>query len=233
MALDKPPAITDKFFLIRFNNGNTQLVKARNKKEFCRQFGGLTNQINSVDKVSYADLTNSITQRVYDYQFAFENFIQTSTSDTAAYQQALANLGDVFSNDLTLYVINGPNGQPLFPALNNKAAVVGFQETLHGIFQGFTLHTAPNVRVRPICNSTTSQASSGSAEVDYSLINKGAGAQDYLDTGYYNFTWKYEADNVWRIVTWSILNKLDTLIPPATVTPVPFVPYPNNPPTNC
>lgn len=234
MSIPKPPAITDKYYIIRFNDGTAELVKVTSKKDFCHSYGKITDQISSISKVSYADLTNSITQRVYDYQFFFENFIQTNTSDPVAYQQALDNLMDVFSDDLTLYAINGPNNQPIFPPLTNKPAVRAFQDTvLHNVFQGSTLHSAPNVRVRPICRSTISQASSGSGEVDYSLINKGAGPLNYLDVGYYNFTWKYEADNVWRIVTWQIINKIDTVITPATTTPVPFVPYPDNPNSGC
>lgn len=229
----KPPAITDKYLLIRFNDGTSELILATNKRNFCKQFKSQRNDIQSIKKISYADLGNSVTQRVYDYQFYFENFIQTPTTDPATYQQALANLMDLFSNNLYLYVIKGPDGSPIFPPATTKAQVQALQETLHGIFQGSTLHTAPNVRVRPICGNTSVQASTSSGEVDYSRINKGAGPLEYLDVGFYNFTWAYEADNVWRIVTWQIINKLDTVITPATTNPVLFQTYPDNPPSNC
>lgn len=230
MALDKPPSLLEKFYIVQYPDGTSALFKFCSKKALCHF---LRDSNVTVTKISYADLVNAITQRVYDYQFYFEQFIQTNAANTVAYNAALAQLADVFSNDLTLYQINKPDGTPIFPPATTKAGVVAFQQLIHPVFQGFTLHTAPNVRVRPICSSTTAQASSGAAEVDYSLINKGAGPLNYLDTGYYNFNWKLEADGVWRIVTYTIINKIDTLIPPATTTPVPFVPYPNNPPSGC
>lgn len=232
MALDKPPTLTDKFFIVSFDNGTRELFKFNTKKQLCR-FLKDNDGVIAIDKFRYADLANAISQRVYDYQFAFEQFIQTEASNVAAYQARLAALADIFSDDLDLYAINGPDDSPIFPPLTTKAAVVGFQEILHGIFRGFTLHTAPNVRVRPICGSTVAQASSGVTLVDYSLLDKGAGPLSYMDIAYYNFNWKYEADNVWRIVNYRVMNKQDTLIPPSTLAPIPFFPYPDNPPSNC
>lgn len=240
MALDKPPSIFEKFFLVQFHDGTSELFKFCSKKEICR-FLKNTRDLK-VAEITYADLSNSITQRVYDYQFYFENFIQTNSSDTAAYQAALNQLMDVFSDQLTLYQINESDGVTPVPFPGNinpahdKAGVRVIQEFLHQYaFQGFTLHTAPNVRVRPICSSTVAQASSGAAEVDYSFVNKSfpVNPLDYIDTGYYNFTWRLEADGVWRIVTWTILNKIDTVITPASGQPASYVPYPNNPATDC
>lgn len=231
----KPPASNAKYYLIHSNDGTSELVPATGKKEFCRTFGWQRHRFDRVDKLSYAELTNSVTQRVYDFQFYFANFIQTPNVGSPQYRQALANLMDLFSDKLYLYVIKNPDGTPIFGPATTKEEVRDIQALLHDVFHGFTLQTAPNVRVRPVCGSTTAQASTSSGSVDYSLLFKGIspGPLEFLDVGFYNITWTYDADNVWRIVTSELSNKLDTIITPETVTPVPYVPYPDNPPSNC
>jgi hypothetical protein len=220
--MDQVPKFNQKYRIKCYTNGQKQLRCVDNK---CHKDG----------VVSYTDIATAITQRVYDYQFYFANFIATASTNPGLFETSLNQLMDVFSNDLTSYAIYGPDGQLVFPALTTKAQVRDFQQNvLHNVFQGFTVHTAPNVRVRPICNSFVAQASSGSGEIDYSLINIGLGNQYTQSIGYYNFTWKLESDGVWRIVTWAIVNKIAFNIPqPLSTTPVANVPYPDNPASNC
>ena len=228
MSIEIPPKITDKFHLVSLCNGQTLLLKGPNKNSIACAIP----YYKSIDKITYADLTNSITQRMYDYHFYFENFINTSTTNSTALQQALANLMDLFSNDLTSFIVNS-NGTPV-ASFTSKAEVQTFFTFLQAnVFQGFTLHTAPNVRVRPICNSAIAQASMSSGEVDYSGLNLGSGSNFYTSIGYYNFTWRYEHDGVWRIVTWTIDNRLQYIQPTATLTPTSFRPYTQDPPSNC
>ena len=175
-------------------------------------------------KLKYADLESAITQAVYKYQFDFENFVST-VPGSAANTTALNVLLSDFSDDLRTFVVN-TNGVPVAGPFTTKEQVSGFYQFIQSIvFQGFTLHTAPNVQVRPILNNPNSHASVSSGEIDYSKLNLGSGPLFYLSVGYYNFVYKYEDDDVFRIVEWRIDNRLQNQIENITLEPVPFRPY--------
>lgn len=199
------PKLTDQFEIITFKDGSSVIVKKVNGcvelkfKNTC-----------SVGTIRFSDLVTVITQRAYDYHFYFGNFVSTDPSNTTAYNNALNQLMDLFSQKLTLYEVTSNGAIEPIPGnpFTTWDQVRQFQKFItSGIyFNGWTLHNMPNVRVRPILNNTAAQASSQThlLEYDYTTI---PGAQDTFQAANYNFTWAYE-DGVWRIVTFYIDTRL-------------------------
>lgn len=215
------PKLTDKYIIISYNDGTSLLIK---KSKQCNDELECCSVVKS-GKISYADLTTGVTQRAYDYHFYFGNFIATNTSNTIPYQLALAQLMDVFSKKLTSYIV--ANSGVVSYNFTTWDQVHAFQQEINGpYFMGWTSHNMPNVRVRPVLNSRTIQASCQSHLIEYSFVATITGPNYINGVSNYNFTWAYE-DGVWRIITFYVDNRISLVLPTPYLLATPYVPAKN------
>lgn len=227
----KPPALDDVFYLIRYRDGSAEFRE--NLSDHDLKDLRDKHDIKDITRTNYAQIATSVTQRVYDYHFYFEQYIASDkVNDPEGWEEALDRLMTVFSQDLTVFqAINN------FPVeVNSWQAVRDLFVILYDVFfQGYTLHTAPNVRVIPLCKDNEVQVFVSSGQVDYSRINVNAvpPPQVVTDIGYYTFTLRYEPDNVWRFITWTVDNRVQYVDPPLNGAPPPYVPYIEDPKTHC
>ncbi len=179
-----------------------------------------------VHYVDYSDIVTAITQRFYDYDYYFNNLVATSNNQSsAAYLQALAGLTDTLSPNLTSFTIQ-TNGVNAFPPATNRAGGLAFlQYVAADVFQGYSAHNTTNIRVRPIFDSETCQASSQSQLIQYAFLNPGGSPPPAFvgDVGTYNFTWAYE-NGVWRIKTYLYNDRLSYTIPSPFLAPTLYAP---------
>ena len=226
-----PPKLGDTFFMIRYKDGKSELRTNLSDKEV--RHISRKHDVKEVIKTDYAQIVASVTQRVYDYHFYFEQFIASNkATDPDGWKKSLDRLMTVFSKDLTSFeAIN------LFPGgTNSWSGVKDLYTTLYNVyFQGYTLHIAPNVRVIPLCKDKGVQVFVSTGQQDFSRINVNAvpPPQVVTDIGYYNFTMRYEADGVWRFITWQVDNRVQYVDPPLNGSPVIFTPYEEDPKTHC
>lgn len=234
--INKPPALDAKYIMMRDSNGLAKLVPY-DKKTYCKKLKDC--DTSDVIKVDYPKIVTSVTQRVFDYTYYFSQFANTAKdpSNPTAFNNALDTLMSVFSRDMTLFAIY-TNGEHLVPETTNweetKQLFIYLYDTF---FRGYTLHTAPSLRVIPLCNNTSAQAYTSSGQIDYSLLclngNCPQGNQYCTDIGYYTFTWRYEPDNVWRIMTWVVDNRIQYVDPPLIYGSPLYLPYEKDPEGKC
>lgn len=161
--------------------------------------------------VTYADICNAVTQRLYDYDFYFNNLV-AGPPNSPQYTEALGKLTDIFSPNLTKFEIQ-ENGVILFTGTSRDEAIGFFTTVASLFFQGYTAHSSLNVRVRPILDSYSCQASTQSQLTQFA--NFGVLV---ADAGVYNLTWAYE-NGVWRIKTYVFNDRLTYVLPDVTLSP--------------
>lgn len=227
----QPPKLGDKFYMIRFKDGKSELrvnLDQKDLKKFSKD-----RKVKEVVETTYAEIDAAVTQQVYTYHYYFSQFVATDkTTDPDGWNAALDRLMSVFSKDMVLFkAINN------FPVEVNSwdATRTLFTQIYQFFFQGFTLHTAPDVRVIPICHDKKVQVYVTAGEVDYSRINVNAipPPQVVTDVGFYDFTLRYESDGVWRFYTWEIDNRIQYVDPPLNSDVFPFTPFVEDPKTHC
>lgn len=219
----KPPAMGDKYYLIRYENGKSVFYKNLSKCKLRELVD--KEDVDSVVKLTYADIVTAITQRVFDYHLYFEQFIMTNkATNPTAYNEALDRLMSVFSKQLVSFssITQGP-----FVATSWDAVKTTFGQLNEFFFRGYTLHIAPNTRVEVVCESDQFQVFVSTGQLDFSNINVNAvpPPQVVTDIGYYNFRFRYEADNVWRFYTWQVDNRVQYVDPPLNYGPFLYTPY--------
>lgn len=211
------PKLTD-IYKLRVTNNNTSLSKAK-----C-----IKNNKPCVYYVTYADIVDAITQRFYDYDFYFNNLVATSNNTSSSdYADALAGLTDLLSPNLTSFQIQ-TNGATVFSTTNRTDAIGFFKFVAADIFQGYSAHNTTNIRVRPIFDSSSCQASTQSQLIQFAnLIHGTPPAPGFVvDAGTYNMTWAYE-NGVWRIKTYIYNDRLSYNVETPYLTPTPYTPNPN------
>ena len=221
-TIPAPPNFTDKYNLVTYDDGLARLLPTGNR-------GGEDNECGRLQKLElpYTALTVDVTQRMYDYHYAFIQFIATNGTDTVATAAALDRLMDVFAESLTSYQVVDANATVV--NLTSRAAVRTFYSSIHDTyFLGWTIHSAPNVRVRPLCGSTAAQAYMTSNLIEYSLV-AGATTPTYVQrVSNYTFTWVWE-QNRWRIATFLVQDKLGSYVTNPFLQPVAHTPLPTPP----
>jgi hypothetical protein len=221
MSAENLPKLYDRYYLRINDDTEAKLLKKRpsSKQDKC----------NEVHKVSYADLDTAFTQRFYDYHFFFGNFVATDPANIVAYNEALDRLLDVFSPNLTAFVVK-TNGIVNFAFDNREGARTFFTTVVNpaGIpFAGFTSHNALNIRNRPIFNSSSCQGSSQAHLSQWSLFNlPPAGFNHINDIGEYNLTWSFE-NGIWRIKTYVFNDRLSYILPNVFLQVTPYIPSDN------
>jgi hypothetical protein len=233
---NQPPRPTDRFLLTQYTDGTSTLTKCKNPNK-CKP-NCSDSDVVSQGKISYADLNSSVTQRVYDYAyFVSQFFISNRETDPVGWQAALDRLMTVFSKNLYSFA-NITNGEAMNIA-DTWAGVRDIYITLYTeFFRGYTLHTAPDVRVIPLCDSTDAQAYTSSGEFEHSRLNRVDVSPNPIisvNVAYYTFKWRYESDGVFRIVSWQVDNRLQYVIPQDEIIleATPYQAYEQDPPDNC
>jgi len=233
---NKPPKPSDRFLLTLYEDGTSSLIKCKNPNKCKPNCSDLN--VASQEKISYADLSNSVTQRVYDYvYFVSQFFISNRETDPVGWNAALDRLMTVFSKNLFSFA-NIVNGVPINIANTWEGVRETFIVLYTQFFRGYTLHTAPDVRIIPICDSTEFQAFSSSGQFEHSRLNRPDVSPDPIisvNVAYYTFKWRYEPDGVFRIVSWQVDNRLQYVIPQSQIIleAEPYQPYQQDPINHC
>lgn len=219
MSAPPNPPDFDKYYLLSFDD-DTSLLISRDDKHKCK----LLKHAIDIKKISYTDLSNAITQRVYDYHYYLANFLKTDPSNQAAYNAALDQLMTVFSKNLTSFTVATGNSAPII--LTTWAEVRAFYGSVGDTyFQGFSSHNAPNVRVRPLCHDKVAQGYADTHLIEYSRVNLGAGPTYISDIGEYYLYFAYEFDpvtcrGVWRFTSWHDRTDIAYVLPTPYTTPI-------------
>lgn len=232
MSTPPNPPDFDKYYLLSFDDGTSLLISRQDKRK-CK----LIKRAVDVKKISYTDLSNAITQRVYDYHYYLANFLKTNPADSTAYNAALDQLMSVFSLNLTLFTVTTGSSPPI--VYTTWAEVRAFySEVGQTYFQGYSTHNAPNVRVRPLCHDKAAQGYADTHLIEYSRVNLGAGPVEISDVGEYYLYFAYEFDQatqrgVWRFTTWKDRTDLAYILPTPYTTPVLYQPSQPDPASKC
>ncbi len=221
LDVNNPPKLNDRYALLSTKDGKSILVQLTcngKKKTLKKHYQSGCHRITLLAKFKYSDLVTAITQRMYDYHYLYQAFIQTpSTSED--FETILDRLMGVFSRNLQRFTAILPNGDISAQANSWEELRKLFRNFYHPILnQGVTLHTAPNVRVRPVCDSDLIQASltSGLIEIAAFKVPENPDVTAWLNVwGQYDATFAYESDGVWRFITWNVYNIYINPAPPA------------------
>lgn len=119
----------------------------------------------------------------------------------------------LFSRNLTEFTVQNSNPPISFTTWDQVRAFYGNVGQTY--FRGLTLHNAPNVRVRPLCNDTEKQAYVNAHLLEFSHVALGPNVVYNINPGEYYFEFVFE-DGQWLIKSWKDITYFAAILTPYT-----------------